>query len=176
MNVKLNVTHRDVGATLSWGGITALSWGAPKRADLKSLGIGVSNDLTYNQRQELKKHKEKGHSAYYKNGVLHVDEGPAHHHNQNKDRLYSEVTASSSLTAERPTQARKIARPPRRIKGATQHSERKESARQQQQQQLENRRSTEPNKQDRRMGPSAIRSNLNQNSDNTDCTIVTPKS
>ncbi|GFR60282.1 hypothetical protein ElyMa_001819400 [Elysia marginata] len=87
--------------------------------ELKSLGIGVSKDLTYNQRQDLKKHKENGHSAYYKNGVLHVDEGPTHHHNQNTDRLYSEVTASSSLNAELPTQARHIARPHRRIKGAT---------------------------------------------------------
>ncbi|GFR92956.1 hypothetical protein ElyMa_004366200 [Elysia marginata] len=96
-----------------------------KRAELKSLGIGVSNDLTYNQRQELKKHKEKGHSAYCKNGVLHVDKGPTHHHNQNKDRLYSEVTASNSLNAERPTQAHHIAHPHRRIKGANQHPERK---------------------------------------------------
>ncbi|GFR65677.1 hypothetical protein ElyMa_005537500 [Elysia marginata] len=82
-------------------------------------------------------------------------------------------TQTVSINAERPTQARHIACPHRRIKGATQHPERKESTRQQQQQQ-ENRRSAEPNKQNRRMGQSATRSNLNQNSDNTDCTIMTP--
>ncbi|GFS05203.1 hypothetical protein ElyMa_006515400 [Elysia marginata] len=115
-----------------------------KRAELKSLGIGVSNDLTYKfttKDIKLKKHREKGNSAYYKNGVLHVNEEPTHHHNQNTDCLYSEVSASSSLNAERYTQARHIARPHRRIKRATQNSERKESTRQQQQ---ENRRSTEP--------------------------------
>ncbi|GFR98803.1 hypothetical protein ElyMa_001028300 [Elysia marginata] len=91
---------------------------------------------------------------------------------QNIGDKYSEVTASSSFNAERPTQARHIARPHRRIKGATQHPERKESTRQQQ----ENKRSTEPFKHDRRSGQSATRSNLNQNSDNTDDTIVTPSS
>ncbi|GFS00130.1 hypothetical protein ElyMa_001064300 [Elysia marginata] len=97
--------------------------GIERQEKERERGVGVSNDLTYNQRQELKKHKEKGHSAYYKNRVLHVDEGPIHHHDQNTDRLYSEVTASSSLNAERPTQARHIARPHRRIKGTTQHPE-----------------------------------------------------
>ncbi|GFS04934.1 hypothetical protein ElyMa_002925200 [Elysia marginata] len=83
----------------------------------------------------------------------------------------AEVTASSSLNAERPTQARHFVQPHRRIKGATHHPEGKENRRQQQQQ--ENRRSTKPNKQDKRRGQAATRCNLNQNCDNTDGTIVT---
>ena len=42
------------------------------RDDLRKLGIGVANDLTKNQRDELAKLKEKGQKGFYKNGVLQI--------------------------------------------------------------------------------------------------------
>ncbi|KAL4217236.1 hypothetical protein ACF0H5_023687 [Mactra antiquata] len=46
------------------------------RNELRSKGIRISNDLTYNQRQELKKWNSRGYKGYYVNGVLHKDKKP----------------------------------------------------------------------------------------------------
>jgi hypothetical protein len=41
------------------------------RERIRSLGIRIANDLTYTQRQELRKLKNQGIFAYYKNGKLY---------------------------------------------------------------------------------------------------------
>ncbi|KAL4231347.1 hypothetical protein ACF0H5_008926 [Mactra antiquata] len=46
------------------------------RNELRSKGIRISNDLTYNQRQELKKWNSTGYRGYYVNSVLHKDKKP----------------------------------------------------------------------------------------------------
>ena len=45
------------------------------REYLKRVDVGVSNDLTVNQRNELAKLREKGERGYYKNGTLHIEDG-----------------------------------------------------------------------------------------------------
>ncbi len=46
------------------------------RDRLKNKGLGVSNDLTQGQRDELQKLKEEGKRGFYKGGKLHVDPNP----------------------------------------------------------------------------------------------------
>ena len=51
------------------------------RQDLKKCAIGVSNDLTKYQRDQLQKLKERNEKGYYKNGKLHIvdsNEGSSH--------------------------------------------------------------------------------------------------
>lgn len=43
------------------------------RQNLKDVGLGVSNDLTPNQRSELSRLKQEGKRGYFKNGQLHID-------------------------------------------------------------------------------------------------------
>ncbi|KAK3762994.1 hypothetical protein RRG08_041610 [Elysia crispata] len=46
------------------------------RTDLKIINLGVSNDLTIKQRQELKKLRESGKRGYYTNGRLVMEPVP----------------------------------------------------------------------------------------------------
>ncbi|GFS08591.1 SH3 domain protein [Elysia marginata] len=47
-----------------------------KRIALKEKGIGVANDLTYNQRRQLRELREQGQRGYFKNGQLVIEETP----------------------------------------------------------------------------------------------------
>ena len=75
------------------------------REQLKRVDVGVSNDLTVSQRNELAKLRENGQRGYYKNGSLHVDppakDGAQHAHahaqmgagaTQRGDRYYARAS------------------------------------------------------------------------------------
>ena len=65
------------------------------RADLKIINLGVSNDLTIRQKQELKKLRDSGTRGYYKNGRLVMEPVPT------ESTGTSRVTERRILTAER---------------------------------------------------------------------------
>ena len=48
------------------------------RSQFKDSGVGVSTDLTYEQRQQLRLVRAQGKFGYFKNGVLHVSDQPRH--------------------------------------------------------------------------------------------------
>ena len=56
------------------------------RPELKKCAIGVSNDLTKHQRDQLSKLKERNEKGYFKNGKLHiVDSNEGSSHDRQKD-------------------------------------------------------------------------------------------
>ena len=65
-----------------------------KREELRKKKIGVSGDLTVQQRQQIQDARQEGKFAYFKDGVLHVEERRSNS-DSNADRRYTRSYAKT---------------------------------------------------------------------------------
>ena len=74
------------------------------RAAFRERNVGLGNDLTFTQREELRKLKEQGKRGYYRSGKLHVEDIPMQHPNENDDHHAASQSASQAAfsSSERP--------------------------------------------------------------------------